>query len=112
MGWNSFSKRAVRHQRTERRKLFLEDLEARRVLATVGEDAILTFDGSELGLGAVVADYRDDWQGTTPKPGWAYRWNSGGPIGNSAFYSNLLWVPANGFYDADGNPGLPGPNPG
>lgn len=73
------------------RRLFLESLEDRRLLATVGEDAILTFDGAALGLGAVVADYRDDFQGTTPKPGWAYRWNSAGAIGTATNYTNLIW---------------------
>ena len=94
------------------RRLFLEALEDRRVLATVGEDSILTFDGSALGLGTVVADYRDDWQATTPKPGWSYRWNSGGAIGNSAFYTNLIYSPSQNHYNTDGGSPLPRPHPG
>jgi VCBS repeat-containing protein len=97
--------------RRRERRLFLEALEERRVLATVGEDAILTFDGSALGLGTVVADYRDDYQAVTPNPGWAYRWNSTQAIGNSAGYANLLWSPTATHYNTHGG-NLPNGNPG
>lgn len=97
--------------RRRKRRLFLEALEERRVLATVGEDAVLTFDGSVLGLGAVVADYRDDYQTVSPKPGWAYRWNSTQAIGNSAGYANLIWSPTANHYNTHGG-NLPNGNPG
>lgn len=98
--------------RRRERRLFLESLEERRLLATVGEDAVLTFAGSALGLGTVVADYRDDWQPTTPKPGWTYRWNSGGAIGTAANYSNLIYNATANQYNTGGTATLPGPSPG
>ena len=102
----------ARRRRLFLRRLSVESLEERRVLATVGEDSVLTFDGSVLGLGAVVADYRDDWQATTPKPGWSYQWNNGGAIGTSAFYANMIYNSTAVQYNTAGTPTLPGPSPG
>lgn len=98
-------------KRRRERRLFLESLEERRVLATIGEDSILTFDGSALGLGTVVADYRDDYQAVSPKPGWAYQWNSTQAIGNAAAYANLIWSPTAAHYNTHGG-NLPNGNPG
>ncbi|QDU26437.1 Hemolysin, chromosomal [Anatilimnocola aggregata] len=97
--------------RTKQRRLFLEALEDRRVMATVGEDQIFQFNGSELGLGSVVADFRDDYQTPTPKANWSYQWNSGGAIGTAANYANMVFGTSN-YNNDDGIPGLPGTAPG
>ncbi|MEL6696853.1 MAG: PQQ-dependent sugar dehydrogenase [Bacteroidota bacterium] len=50
--------------------------------------------------GAIVGDFQADFQGSAAPPNWEYLWNSGGPIGNDANYSSLVW---NGlWYDSDG----------
>jgi hypothetical protein len=60
----------------------------------------------------VVADYRDDYRGPTPLPGWRYLRNpSGNPIGTSAGYVPLLWDGVS-QYDTNGLPGLPDASPG
>jgi hypothetical protein len=62
----------------------------------------------------VIADYRDDFQGTTPATGWQYLWNaptdwdgtsctngSTGPITSTADYEPLAW--SGSFWTADGD---------
>ncbi|MEC5129680.1 autotransporter-associated beta strand repeat-containing protein [Verrucomicrobiales bacterium BCK34] len=65
----------------------------------------------------VVADYRDDFNGTTPATGWQYLWNApadwdpgdqigdydaaGGPFGNAANYLSML--SAGSYWTSDGN---------
>lgn len=56
-----------------------------------------------LGAGAsaeVIADYGADFQGTTPKTGWTYQWNSG-PIGTQSNYQRLVWSGSQDAYIAD-----------
>ncbi len=53
----------------------------------------------------IVAHYKNDYQNTSPAPGWQYLWNEQGPIGQASGYSELIW---NGsYYDSDGVFGLP-----
>ncbi len=67
----------------------------------------------------VVADYRDDFNGTTPASGWQYLWNApadwdsgdapgdydaaGGPIGDSASYLPMISTGSYWTSDGDGN---------
>lgn len=55
-----------------------------------------------------IADYRDDFQTTTPAPGWQYLWNSGGATGDPSNYEAL--VSTGGDYTWDGSP-TPTPDP-
>ncbi|MEX0745115.1 MAG: PEP-CTERM sorting domain-containing protein [Phycisphaeraceae bacterium] len=43
-----------------------------------------------------IANYRDDFQGTTFPSNWQYLWNQHGAIGDSANYEPLLWYAAGG----------------
>ncbi|MEO1450758.1 MAG: PA14 domain-containing protein, partial [Bacteroidota bacterium] len=52
-----------------------------------------------------VANYRDDFNGTTPAVGWSYLWNDAGPIGNASNYTGML--PTGAGYDSDGAAGVP-----
>ncbi len=61
-----------------------------------------------------VANYQTDFQGPTPKAGWSYLWNQGGPVGNPANYTPLVycalndcgdWGPGIHQYDLDGGAG-------
>jgi hypothetical protein len=48
-----------------------------------------------------IADYRDDYQSTTPAAGWQYLWNSDGIVGDPANYESL--VSTGGDYTSDGS---------
>lgn len=50
----------------------------------------------------VIADYRDDFQTSTPVGGWQYLWNAGGAVGNPNNYDPL--VSTGGDYTSDGSP--------
>jgi hypothetical protein len=68
-----------------------------------------------LGLAAdtVVADYRDNFQGSTFPPGWQYLWNKNGSIADPP--TNLVPLQADSatVWDTDAaNPGRPDPAPG
>lgn len=49
-----------------------------------------------------VANYRDDYQTTSPTTGWQYLWNSGGAIGDPNNYQPL--VSTGDDYTSDGSP--------
>ena len=49
-------------------------------------------DSSELGAAKVVADFRADFQGPTPKTGWKYLANFAGPVGKASAYEELVWA--------------------
>ena len=57
-----------------------------------------------------VADFQDEFQVGTPRPGWAYLWNGNGPLGNRANYVPL--VADNGRYESVANGTYPDPAPG
>lgn len=59
------------------------------------------------GATRVVADYRDDFQGGSPKPGWSYQWNALGAITNAANFRTLNWNSALGRYCVNGFPVQP-----
>jgi hypothetical protein len=58
----------------------------------------------------VIASFHDDFQLTTPLPGWEYVWNSSGPIGDPANYTALI-PNMDGDYTPTGGE-IPGPAPG
>jgi hypothetical protein len=63
--------------------------------------------------GALITSFQDALQPVSPAPGWAYLWNSAGPIGNPANYTPLLPSPvAANFYTSDGGIVRPAPPPG
>ncbi len=49
-----------------------------------------------------IAKYRDDFQSSSPAPGWQYLWNSGGAVGDPTNYDAL--VSTGGDYTSDGSP--------
>lgn len=49
-----------------------------------------------------VANYRDDFQTSSPASGWKYLWNAGGEIGDANNYQAL--VSTGGDYTSDGTP--------
>ena len=57
----------------------------------------------------IVANYRADFQGETPKAGWQYLWNAAGPIGHASNYAALVW--SGSGYNLDGDPTMPRPLP-
>jgi hypothetical protein len=57
-----------------------------------------------------VADFQDDFQVGTPRPGWSYLWNANGPLGSPANYVPL--VADNGRYESVANGLYPDPAPG
>jgi hypothetical protein len=57
----------------------------------------------------VLADYRADFQGETPKAGWQYLWNASGEVGNVSNYAALVWTGSS--YNFDGDPKMPRPLP-
>jgi hypothetical protein len=57
-----------------------------------------------------VADFQDEFQVGTPRPGWSYLWNANGPLGNPANYAPL--VADNGRYESVANGTYPDPAPG
>jgi len=59
------------------------------------------------GARQTVADYRDDFQGDMPAPGWQCLWNEHGPIGDPVNYEPLDWNMEDQIYDSDGQQGLP-----
>ena len=60
--------------------------------------------------GALIASFQDEFQLTTPAPGWSYLWNNSGEIGNPANYTALL-PNSSGFYTSGGTDTLPAPDP-
>jgi hypothetical protein len=65
--------------------------------------------------GGIIADFGADMQPGTPKAGWSYLWNpTGVALGDAAGYANLDAVaqPNSIFYDTNGSPTIPGPDPG
>jgi hypothetical protein len=59
------------------------------------------------GTARVVADYRDDYQSFSPKPGWSYLWNALGPITSAANYRRLAWSQTVNRYSVNGFPVAP-----
>lgn len=57
-----------------------------------------------------VADFQDEFQAGTPRPGWSYLWNANGPLGNPAHYAPL--VGDNGRYESVANGVYPDAAPG
>lgn len=53
----------------------------------------------------IIADYVDDFNGTTATAGWSYLWNANGAIGDAANYIPLL--PTGTTWDSDGSTGVP-----
>lgn len=84
----------------------------KRVLSVVASVSAVGLSALPVQAVTVSADYRGDFQTPAPSAGWAYQWNSGGAIGNSANYTNLIHSPADNRYDVDGVAGLPGADPG
>jgi glucose/arabinose dehydrogenase len=56
--------------------------------------------------GSTVAGFAADFAQPAPAPGWSYRWNERGALGDLGAESDLLWDGAV-RYDSDGAPGLP-----
>jgi hypothetical protein len=57
-----------------------------------------------------VADFQDEFQLGTPRPGWRYLWNANGPLGNPANYLPL--AADNGRYESVANGTYPDAAPG
>ena len=57
-----------------------------------------------------VADFQDEFQAGTPRPGWRYLWNATGPLGNPTNYAPL--VADNGRYESVANGTYPDAAPG
>jgi hypothetical protein len=49
-----------------------------------------------------ISDYKDDFQGGGPAPGWQYAWNSNGNIGSSAVFTPLQWSESVQAYNTTG----------
>lgn len=69
--------------------------------------------GTNATLGSqVVADYRDDFSGTTMPAGWQYLWNETDPVGDPSLYSLLEWNTTTSSWKADGtSDDFPDPTP-
>lgn len=61
--------------------------------------------------GQLIASFQDDFQLTTPAPGWSYLWNADGPIGDPANYAPLT-PNSSGAYTTNGSDVRPAPAPG
>jgi hypothetical protein len=81
---------------------------AHSIKATPQFGALTTINFTVLGGATrVVAGYRADFQGGSPKPGWSYQWNATGPITSAANYRLLAWSPVTNRYSVNGFPVQP-----